>query len=222
MIPRRSLSPPEFIIRNQAADAPIPFRIFLRPVPVKRYNLGRDGDLRESQAVARARMADSGAGSVTIWIGAMKAGEGVAAQELWTRYFATVVRVARGSLRNSSRATRDEEDIALSAFDSFFAAAARGRFPRLDNRDDLWRILVTITRRKAIDAENRSILAIATGARSIENAEAIVQEVHDRTAGREHVLRTSDELPAYESAIEHVSGVAAELPAAVTPGRPSV
>src|SRR4051812_13173864 len=96
-------------------------------------------------------MADGGEGSVTIWIGALKTGGDIAAQELWTRYFETLVRVARGSLRNSSRAARDEEDIALSAFDSFFAAAARGRFPRLENRDDLWRILVTITRRKATD-----------------------------------------------------------------------
>jgi hypothetical protein len=60
-------------------------------------------------------MADGGEGSVTVWIGAMKAGEGVAAQKLWTRYFETVVRVARGSLRNSSSAARDEEDIALRA-----------------------------------------------------------------------------------------------------------
>jgi DNA-directed RNA polymerase specialized sigma24 family protein len=54
-------------------------------------------------------------------------------------------------LRKTTRAARDEEDIALSAFESFFAAATRGRIPRLDNRDDLWRILVTITRRKALD-----------------------------------------------------------------------
>jgi hypothetical protein len=72
----------------------------------------------------------------------------------------------------------------------------------------------------AIDAENRLILAVVPGARSIENAEAIVQEVHGRTAGREDVLLTSDELPAYESAIEHVYGVPVEPPAAVTPGRP--
>jgi len=28
---------------------------------------------------------------------------------------------------------------ALSVFDSFFRAASAGRFPDLDNRDDLWR-----------------------------------------------------------------------------------
>ncbi len=37
------------------------------------------------------------------------------------------------------------------AFDSFFAAAAHGRFPRLDDREGLWRLLVTITARKVQD-----------------------------------------------------------------------
>ncbi len=60
------------------------------------------------------------------------------------------------------------------------------------------------------------------GARSIENAEAIVQEVHDRTAGRTDVLLTSDEYPAYESAIEYAYGLPAESRPPGTPGRPPV
>jgi DNA-directed RNA polymerase specialized sigma24 family protein len=49
----------------------------------------------------------------------------------------------------------DEEDAALSAFESFCGGAARGRFPRLSDRDDLWRLLVTITSRKALDQAER-------------------------------------------------------------------
>jgi DNA-directed RNA polymerase specialized sigma24 family protein len=45
----------------------------------------------------------------------------------------------------------DEEDAALSAFDSFCRGAARGRYPRLGDRDDLWRLLVVLTERKAFD-----------------------------------------------------------------------
>jgi DNA-directed RNA polymerase specialized sigma24 family protein len=45
----------------------------------------------------------------------------------------------------------DEEDAALNAFDSFVRGAARGRYPRLDDRDDLWRLLVVITERKVLD-----------------------------------------------------------------------
>ena len=96
-------------------------------------------------------MASGDAGSVTLWIGAMKAGAGDAAQKLWQRYFETIVGLARARLRGASSSVIDEEDVALSAFDSFFAAAAQGRFPRLEDREDLWRLLVTITARKVQD-----------------------------------------------------------------------
>jgi len=66
------------------------------------------------------------------------------------------------------------------------------------------------------------VLAVVPGARSIENAEEIVQEVHDRTDGREDVLLTSDEYSAYETAIDHVYGVPEEPKPSGTPGRPPV
>jgi DNA-directed RNA polymerase specialized sigma24 family protein len=49
----------------------------------------------------------------------------------------------------------DEEDIALSAFDSFCRGTEQGQFPRLDDRDSLWRLLVTITARKVVDQVER-------------------------------------------------------------------
>jgi len=96
-------------------------------------------------------MATDGEGSVTRWIGNLKGGDADAAQELWRRYFESLVRLARGRLRTAPRAVADEEDAALSAFDSFCRGAARGCYPRLDDRDDLWRLLVVITERKALD-----------------------------------------------------------------------
>jgi RNA polymerase sigma factor (sigma-70 family) len=94
-----------------------------------------------------------GAGSVTLWLGDLKAGHGreVAASRLWERYFAELVRLARARLGPSARAAADEEDVALSAFDSLCRGAAGGRFDRLGGRDDLWRLLTTITARKAIN-----------------------------------------------------------------------
>ncbi len=41
--------------------------------------------------------------------------------------------------------------MALSAFHSFCDRAGRGQFPQLADRDDLWRLLATITTRKVID-----------------------------------------------------------------------
>ena len=62
--------------------------------------------------------------------------------------------LARARLRDAPRRIADEEDVALSAFDSFCRGAQAGRFPRLDDRNDLWQILALITVRKAIDLRN--------------------------------------------------------------------
>src|SRR5262249_21963864 len=72
-------------------------------------------------------------------------------QPLWERYFRQLVSLARARLRGMPRAAADEEDVALSAFDSFCRGAESGRFPRLDDRDDLWQLLVLIATRKACD-----------------------------------------------------------------------
>jgi len=88
-------------------------------------------------------------GSVTRWIDQLKAGNPVAAQNLWERYFRRLLGVARKRLRSGRPRVADEEDVALSAFDSLFRGAQQGRFPRLDDRDDLWRLLVVLTVRKA-------------------------------------------------------------------------
>jgi RNA polymerase sigma factor (sigma-70 family) len=96
-------------------------------------------------------------GSITRWIGDLKAGGDEAAQRLWERYFGSLVELARSALRarHGRRTVEDEEDAALSAFDSFCRGAARGRFPLLSDRDDLWRLLVVITLRKALDQLRR-------------------------------------------------------------------
>jgi RNA polymerase sigma factor (sigma-70 family) len=93
------------------------------------------------------------AGSVTRWLDDLKTGgdPDAAASRLWQRYFGELVRLARARLGPAPRAACDEEDVALSAFHSLCAGAARGRFERLKGRDDLWRLLATITARKALN-----------------------------------------------------------------------
>jgi RNA polymerase sigma factor (sigma-70 family) len=89
-------------------------------------------------------------GSVTRWLRALQAGDPAGAQQLWERYFRRLVRLARARLQRSRAQAADEEDVALSAFDSFCRHAQAGRFPQLADRDSLWRLLVTMTARKAI------------------------------------------------------------------------
>jgi len=92
----------------------------------------------------------SSSGSVTHWINALKGGDAAGVQKLWESYFSRLVGLARKKLREAPRRAADEEDVALSAFDSFCDGVARKRFPQLADRDDLWHILVTITARKAL------------------------------------------------------------------------
>jgi len=96
-------------------------------------------------------------GSVTCWIDQLKAGNPAAAQPLWERYFQRLVRLARAKLPARPRPglEGDEEDVALSAFESFYQRAERGQFPQLNDRDDLWQLLVVVTVRKAIDQVRR-------------------------------------------------------------------
>jgi hypothetical protein len=91
----------------------------------------------------------SSSDSVTHWLGLLRAGEAVAAQPLWEGYFRRLVGLARTRLQGVPRRAADEEDVALSAFDSFCRGVRAGRFPRLADRDDLWQVLVLLTARKA-------------------------------------------------------------------------
>ena len=91
------------------------------------------------------------AGSVTRWIGGIKAGDAIAFTKLHERYFARLARLARRKAERAraAAADADEEDVANSALNSFFEGVGRGSFPKLDDRDNLWQLLVVITERKA-------------------------------------------------------------------------
>jgi RNA polymerase sigma factor (sigma-70 family) len=95
--------------------------------------------------------------TVTDWIDRLKAGDAAAACQLWERYFHDIVRLARWKLGDSPRVAADEEDVAISAFKSLCLRAARGQFHELNDRDDLWRLLVMITVRKAISQRKHQV-----------------------------------------------------------------
>jgi hypothetical protein len=81
--------------------------------------------------------------------------------------------------------------------------------PADDHKGDWWDHV-------AYDPEHRPVLAVVPGARPMENAEEVVAAAKDRTDGATPRLMTSDEYPAYATAIEAASGVPVPTP----PGRP--
>lgn len=90
-------------------------------------------------------------GSISRWIGELRAGRRDAADALWRAYYGRLVTLARQKLGDSPRRVSDEEDVVISAFHSFCDGASAGRFPQLDDRDDLWQVLVMLTARKAVN-----------------------------------------------------------------------
>jgi RNA polymerase sigma factor (sigma-70 family) len=90
----------------------------------------------------------SSGGSVTKWIRAVEKGDDDAVRKIWERYFDDLVRLCRKRLSGRVR-VQDEEDVVLSAFDSFCRGAKAKRFPDLHDRNNLWKLLVVISARKA-------------------------------------------------------------------------
>jgi DNA-directed RNA polymerase specialized sigma24 family protein len=88
---------------------------------------------------------------VTMWLRQLEGGDGDAARKLWQRYYCELVELARARLGKTPRRVSDEEDVALSVLRCLCEGAARGQYTALVNRQELWRLLATITGRKVID-----------------------------------------------------------------------
>lgn len=93
--------------------------------------------------------------SVSHWITHLKEGNSDAAQHLWERYAMRLVELARRRLQGAPKRVADEEDIAASVFHSLCRGAAAGRLRNVMNRDDLWWLLLAITKQKVVDYVRR-------------------------------------------------------------------
>src|SRR5207244_1252181 len=117
-----------------------------------------------------------------------QAGGPAAAQKRRESHFKRLVGLARKKLQGIPRRAADEEDVALSAFDSFCRAAAHGRYPQLADRDDLWQQLVLITARKAIDLVHHE-RRLKRGGGAVRGDSALLgQEASSHLAGMDQVV----------------------------------
>ena len=74
-----------------------------------------------------------------------------AANVLWGQYFHRLVSLARSRFGADRDAVYGADDAAQSVFRLLCRGAKDGRFDNVVGRDDLWRLLLTLTRRKVID-----------------------------------------------------------------------
>jgi RNA polymerase sigma factor (sigma-70 family) len=142
-------------------------------------------------------------GSVTSWVKQLQAGDiGRPVEKLWERYYQRLVWLARFRLGSFPRRVADEEDVALSAFDSFCQGAARGRFRELNEATNVWRLLVTITARKAYQLilsncrkkrGGNAILHEAVMAARRTGGNSVLEQLADREPTPELVAEAADE-----------------------------
>jgi DNA-directed RNA polymerase specialized sigma24 family protein len=126
----------------------------------------------------------SSSGSITHWIQLCQAGNDTAARVIWERYFRRLVGLARVKLRGAPCRVADEEDVALSVLDSFYRGLEEGRFPNLENRDNLWKVLVVITARKSLRLLQRE-QGIGCGPQVLAEADMPARALLDEIVGRE-------------------------------------
>lgn len=93
-------------------------------------------------------MVGSESDSVTDWFHSLENSDSGAVQNLWDRYFDKLVDLARGRL---DRDSADGEAIASGVFSSLWRGAQAGRFKSVQNRDELWWLLLRLTRMKIAD-----------------------------------------------------------------------
>lgn len=87
--------------------------------------------------------------SVTIWLRQLAQGDQEAAGKLWERYGPELLELSRRKYRGVNGPQADEEDLVQSVFRSLWQGARRGQLHELQDREQLWWLLLSITRRKA-------------------------------------------------------------------------
>ena len=80
-------------------------------------------------------------------VASFRGGDEAAATALFERYFVRLTALVRGRLGAKLRARVDADDVAMSAYRSFFVRAAAGQF-ELEESGDLWRLLARMALHK--------------------------------------------------------------------------
>lgn len=119
---------------------------------------------------------------VSSWLSTLGNDQKDAVQEIWDEFYEKLIRYAQTRVSTFPTATLDAEDIVLSVFESVWAASQRGRFDSVQNRDELWWLLIAMTQRKAVSHIRRETAQKRTSPEgklpvsinSIENFQAYV------------------------------------------------
>lgn len=124
---------------------------------------------------------------LTTWINKLKEGDTRSQEEIWNAYFEDLVVITRKRMNGTRKRDFDEEDIAISAFQSFFRAVKEKRLPKLDDRTDLWKVLIVVAARKLSTQRKRSS-ASKRGGGNVRGESVFFNAINDHAPGLEQIL----------------------------------
>lgn len=145
--------------------------------------------------------------SITKYFSALKRGESEAAQRIWEKFFKRLIELARKKLKSSPKRWSDEDDIVQQAFAQFFSQVQQNRFPKLNNRGDLWQILAMLVDRRATDQIRRQVNKKSGGGK-VRGDSAFIGPNDSRGAG---INSFADNEPTADLAAEFVEELAVRL-----------
>jgi RNA polymerase sigma factor (sigma-70 family) len=134
-----------------------------------------------------ARLIDMHEEDLTAWIDQLKEGGARSQEQIWNAYFEDLVALTRKRLNGVRKRDFDEEDIAISAFHSFFRAVKEKRLPKLEDRTDLWKVLIVIAARK-ISTQHKRDSADKRGGGKVRGESVFIRATAECEFGLEHAL----------------------------------
>jgi len=140
--------------------------------------------------------------SPTYWLPALQQGNEQAAERLWKEYFLKTVRLAKRKMGGLRLRAADEEDVALSAMNSF-CRMAKNRDEPIADSTELWKLLATIVRRKVNKERQRQFADKRQEYRQV--GESGISPMYDEQEKEEFgsgLAQISDREPSPELAME--------------------
>lgn len=136
------------------------------------------------------------------WFAALAAGDPAIEEEFWRTYAGPLHRVADRQLSQQLKRRVDPEDVVQSACRTFFRRVRQGEF-EIQDRSDLWRLLLTITLNKA----RMQARYHGRACRGMDREQALVEEPAGKQGSPlEDALAAIDFADFLESILKHLSG----------------
>ena len=150
--------------------------------------------------------------SVSTWLERLPDGDSYAQSRIWERYAEQVTRLARRFLHGVQRRDSDEEDIAVQVLTNLYRRMAQGDFENVTNRQQLWALLLGMTRNKAAEAARRKMAqkrgggAVSTESALINPSDSIVNgidQVPDHQMTPDSIVFQSEQFGELIDCLEH-------------------